>query len=289
MLNQTQDVRGVRSSVFPSAFTLVELLVVISIIAVLLAILMPALNKARDGAKTVACMANVRQHGIASAMYCQNNKDALIPSFDYADWSDTFSTPLIYATFLAPYIGSEKGSKSWGQGGYWTDSEKVLSVFKCPAQKDPFRWDWYIRYGINTDHASTAGPNGTGKSLKLSSISNPALRLQIADAMDNVPSLKVNAQNRVLKVMRCGPGAGGYVTEYVCPSESDGWTKVFPVADRHRGGSNVLFLDGHVNWFKYEDLMFKSTDTKPVRNTKVEMWNYLKPASYYTCCNGPGQ
>jgi prepilin-type N-terminal cleavage/methylation domain-containing protein/prepilin-type processing-associated H-X9-DG protein len=60
-----------------SAFTLVELLVVIGIIALLVSILLPALNKARDAAKTVACLANLRSLGQAMAIYVAESKGAI--------------------------------------------------------------------------------------------------------------------------------------------------------------------------------------------------------------------
>lgn len=60
-----------------SAFTLVELLVVIGIIALLIAILMPALNRARQAAIQTACLSNIRQTGMSLLMYVQDNNNYL--------------------------------------------------------------------------------------------------------------------------------------------------------------------------------------------------------------------
>lgn len=69
-----------------SGFTLVELLVVIAIIALLVSILLPALQKAREQAKTVLCLSNVRQLTTGLLMYADDH-DNLLPFYIHADQS----------------------------------------------------------------------------------------------------------------------------------------------------------------------------------------------------------
>src|SRR5947209_7192066 len=98
-------------------FTLIELLVVIAIIAILAAILFPVFAQARESARSVSCLSNMKQMGLALRMYSQDYDETYSNIREYSDPAvGCCNLDLTWKNVIQPYV-------------------KNKAVFACPSNK----------------------------------------------------------------------------------------------------------------------------------------------------------
>ena len=122
-----------------NGFTLIELLVVIAIIAILAGMLMPALSTARDRGRTISCVNGLKQAGLGTMQYCDDNKE-------YYPFVDMLDPEYSFKVTMGPYV-----------------NESVL-FWGCPhSKKDPKAP--YYSYGYNYKQFATDETPRVGKTL----------------------------------------------------------------------------------------------------------------------------
>lgn len=214
------------------ALTLIELLVVLAIIAVLVGLALPALSRARETARRIVCLSNLRQMSVAVNVYLTEH-DGYFPPAQYGDVRDP-TTPLHGWDFIQMPDGSTRPGVIWSGGG-------ALEIQQCPSMTGSANWggDPYTGYNYNTSYLG--GPtelwsNQPPPTARIQEVRSPSTCAVFGDG-----EIVGGGANKFMR----SPFKGPRDTDFFGNGNQVGGTQGF----RHLGTTNASFVDGHAATF----------------------------------------
>jgi len=273
-----------------SAFTLIELLVVISIIALLLSIIMPALQSAREQARTVVCLS--QQRSLGTALHTYSTSTGYLPVFGEFRG---YGTALAYAS-NDPLIGSSSGTfppvTNWKDGNCFGTPLACLIkngdlqdpkgyIQACPTSSKHIKISFGYNYAnLGSSSRPEQGAPQAGnpnfypgcERIKLTSVQRPSETAAFCDGSLWGPNLKDPK-----------PWIGSYGMTYwdkrIWPDVEVYGAGLFPVLGHRNSRANVTFVDGYASSVFFKELHADFSTATYAQTYEVRIWKREKTKS----------